>query len=88
MEKQSYYGYYTTTPSFSTKEKRALHDLFGRDFFRKGKTVASDKCSESTAELLSVASVCVKIMCVLETLVRRSHRITRGHYNPIMYTQF
>ena len=39
MEKQRYYVYYTTTSSFSPEEKKHLHDLFGRDFFHKGKTI-------------------------------------------------
>ena len=36
MEKPTYYVYYSSTSSFSPKEKKALYDLYGRDFFNKG----------------------------------------------------
>ena len=36
MEKPTYYVYYSSTFSFSPKEKKALYDLYGRDFFSKG----------------------------------------------------
>ena len=36
MERPGYYVYYSSTSSFSPKERKALYDLYGRDFFTKG----------------------------------------------------
>jgi hypothetical protein len=36
MERPGYYTYYSSTSSFSPKERKALFDLYGRDFFTKG----------------------------------------------------